>query len=98
VSGRIAGAIYTPLGSIAADAVLPAIRDALQPLDEGENTGVLQSAVGLQALIVCDRAIAGPGVPTRDDLEGQLRGQQLSLLSRRWLRDLRRDSTVEIRN
>lgn len=98
VSSRIAGAIYTPLGSISAEAVLPAIRDALQPLDEGENTGVLQSGVGLQALIVCDRAIAGPGVPTRDDLESQLRGQQLSLLSRRWLRDLRRDSTVEIRD
>lgn len=98
VAGRIPGAIYTPLGSISAEAVLPAIRDALQPLDEGENTGLLQSSVGLQALIVCDRAIAGPGVPTRDDLESQLRGQQLSLLSRRWLRDLRRDSTVEIRN
>jgi len=98
VASRIPGAIYTPLGSISAEAVLPAIRDALQPLDEGENTGVLQSGVGLQALIVCDRAIAGPGVPTRDDLESQLRGQQLSLLSRRWLRDLRRDSTVEIRD
>ncbi len=98
VAGRIQGAIYTPLGSISAEAVLPAIRDALQPLDEGENTGVLQSGVGLQALIICDRAIAGPGVPTRDDLESQLRGQQLSLLSRRWLRDLRRDSTVEIRD
>ncbi len=98
VAGRINGAIYTPLGSISAEAVLPAVRDALQPLDEGENTGVMQSGSGLQALIVCDRTIAGPGVPTRDDLEGQLRGQQLSLLSRRWLRDLRRDSTVEIRN
>lgn len=98
VAGRIDGALYTPLGSIGADAVRPAIRDALQSLDEGDNTGVMQATVGLQALIVCERAIAGPGVPSRDDLEGQLRGQQLSLHSRRWLRDLRRDSTVEIRN
>lgn len=92
------GSIVTPLGSIGADALLPQIRDALAPLDAGDNTGVLETAAGLQSLLVCDRVIAGPGVPSRDDLEGQLRGQQLSVISRRWLRDLRRDSTVEIRN
>lgn len=97
VASRIPGAIVTALGAIGADALLPQIRDALTPLREGENTGVLQTAAGLQTLIVCDRTIAGPGVPSRDDLESQLRGQQLSLHSRRWLRDLRRDGTVEIR-
>jgi len=95
---RITGAIVTPLGQISAGDVLPAIRDALQPLHEGDNTGVMTSAAGLQSIIVCSREIAGPGVPTRDDIENQLRGQQLSLHSRRWLRDLRRDSTIEIRN
>ena len=97
VGGRIPGAIVTPLGAIGADALLPQISEALAPLRDGDNTGVLQTAAGLQSLIVCERTIAGPGVPTRDDLESQLRGQQLSLLSRRWLRDLRRDGTVEIR-
>jgi peptidyl-prolyl cis-trans isomerase SurA len=97
VASRIPGAIVTALGAIGADALLPQIRDALTPLREGENTGVLQTAAGLQTLIVCDRTIAGPGVPSRDELESQLRGQQLSLHSRRWLRDLRRDGTVEIR-
>ncbi|WP_417481524.1 peptidylprolyl isomerase [Maricaulis sp.] len=94
---RVPGAVVTPLGAIGADSLLPQIRDALTPLREGGNTGVLQTAAGLQGLIVCERTIAGPGVPSRDDLESQLRGQQLSLHSRRWLRDLRRDGTVEIR-
>jgi peptidyl-prolyl cis-trans isomerase SurA len=97
IAGRLTGAIFTPLGSISADAVLPQIRSALEPLNAGDNTGIIENAAGLQVLIVCDRQIAGPGVPSRDDLEGQLRGQQLSLQSRRWLRDLRRDSTIEIR-
>lgn len=97
IAGRIPGAINTPLGAIGADALLPQISEALAPLRDGGNTGVLQTAAGLQTLIVCQRTIAGPGVPSRDDLESQLRGQQLSLLSRRWLRDLRRDGTVEIR-
>lgn len=98
IAGRIEGAVYTPLGSIGSDAVRPEIRDALQPLTPDQNTGVMQSSSGLQTLIVCDRTIAGPGVPSRDDLESQLRSQQLSLHSRRWLRDLRRDSTIEIRS
>ncbi len=97
-AARVEGALVTPLGEISAGDLLPAIRDALEPLTTGENTGVIQTAAGLQAIIVCDRQIAGPGVPTRDDIEGQLRGQQLSLHSRRWLRDLRRESTIEIRN
>lgn len=97
VAADIPGAIVTPLGSIGADALLPQIRDSLAALDQGENTGVIESAAGVQSIVVCDRTIGGPGVPTRDDLEGQLRGQQLSLLSRRWLRDLRRESTIEIR-
>ncbi|WP_417491969.1 peptidylprolyl isomerase [Maricaulis sp.] len=96
-ASRVPGAVVTPLGAIGADSLLPQVRDALTPLREGENTGVLQTAAGLQGLIVCERTITGPGVPSRDDLESQLRGQQLSLHSRRWLRDLRRDGTVEIR-
>lgn len=98
VADEFEGSIVTPLGSIGADALLPQIRDTLAPLDAGDNSGILETAAGLQSLLVCDRVIAGPGVPSRDDLEGQLRGQQLSVISRRWLRDLRRDSTVEIRN
>ncbi len=97
VADRFDGAIHTPLGSIGADAMRDEIRLALEPLDVGENTGVIDTPAGLTALIVCDRAITGPGVPSRDDVESQLRGQQLSLLSRRWLRDLRRDATIEIR-
>ncbi|MEP3072936.1 peptidylprolyl isomerase [Maricaulis sp.] len=97
IAERIDGAIHTPLGSIGADAMRDEIRQALEPLDAGENTGVIDTPAGLTALIVCDRSITGPGVPSRDDVESQLRGQQLSLLARRWLRDLRRDATIEIR-
>lgn len=90
ISG-IDGAFSTPLGEIGADALLPAIRDALTPLSDGEHTALLETSAGRQAFIVCSRSIGGPGMPTRDDIETQLRGQQLSNLSRRWLRDLRRD-------
>lgn len=91
------GAFSSRLGQISLDALLPQVADPLSGLAVGENTGVLESAAGRQVYFVCDRAIGGPGVPSRDDIERQLRNQQLSMLSRRWLRDLRRDSTIEIR-
>ena len=73
------------------------IRDALNGLEAGDATQVLETAAGRQAFLVCDRSIGGPGMPTRDDIEEQLRGQQLSNQSRRWLRDLRREATIEYR-
>jgi peptidyl-prolyl cis-trans isomerase SurA len=36
-------------------------------------------------------------MPNRDEVEGRLYNQQLSMMSRRYLRDLRRDAVVEYR-
>jgi peptidyl-prolyl cis-trans isomerase SurA len=93
----IDGVFSSRLGQISLDSLLPQVAEPLSSLNEGENTGLLESASGRQAYVVCSRTIGGPGVPSRADIERQLRNQQLSMLSRRWLRDLRRDSTIEIR-
>ncbi len=95
--GGIEGAIVTPLGTLGANALVANIRDALSPLEPGEATGVIDGQVGLQVFILCSRTIGGPGVPSTDEIEQQLIGQQLSLLARRWLRDLRREATIDIR-
>jgi peptidyl-prolyl cis-trans isomerase SurA len=97
ITDGVEGALVTDLGSVAANALVPQIRDALTTLEPGEATGVLNTAAGAQVFVLCDRALAGPGVPTPDQIESQLVNQQLSLLSRRWLRDIRRDATIEIR-
>ena len=91
------GAFVTDLGAVGANALVPQIRDALRPLEPGQSTAVLDTAAGLQTFVLCDRSVTGPGVPSADEVENRLVNQQLSLLSRRWLRDLRREATVEIR-
>ncbi len=96
VSG-VEGVIVTELSDLNASALIPQIRDALAGLEAVSSTEVLETAAGLQAFVICDRSLTGPGVPTADEIENQLISQQLSLLARRWLRDLRRDATVEIR-
>ncbi len=91
------GAFSSNLGDVSHDALQADIADRLSSLGEGENTGLLDTSAGLQVYFVCDRTIGGPGVPSPDDIERQLRNQQLSLLARQWLRNLRRDATIEIR-
>ncbi|MFW5660818.1 MAG: peptidylprolyl isomerase, partial [Oceanicaulis sp.] len=95
--GDIDGAIVTPLGTLGANALIPAVRDELGDIEPGEATGVIDGQVGLQVFILCAREIGGPGVPSPEEIEQQLIGQQLSLLARRWLRDLRREATIDIR-
>ena len=94
---EIEAAFVTDLGAVGANALVPQIRDALRPLEPGQSTEVLDTAAGLQSFILCDRSITGPGVPSPAEVENRLVNQQLSLLARRWLRDLRREATVEIR-
>jgi len=91
------GVIVTELAGLNASALIPQIRDALSGVEPVSSTGVLDTAAGLQVFLVCNRELTGPGVPSADEVENQLINQQLSLLARRWLRDLRRDATVEIR-
>ena len=94
---RIDGAISTDLGTIGANAVVPRIRDALSGLEPGDATDLVETAAGLQVFVLCDREIGGAGIPSPDQIEDQLINQQLSLLSRRWLRDVRREATIDIR-
>ena len=93
----VSGAFVTNLGEVGANALVPTIRDALSGLEPVSATPVLDTAAGAQVFVLCDKALTGPGVPNADQVENQLINQQLSLLSRRWLRDLRRDATIEIR-
>lgn len=96
VSG-IEGVLVTQLGTIGANALIDSIRNAVSGLDPVDATPLLETGAGLQSFVLCSRSMEGPGIPSVTQIENQLTNQQLSLLSRRWLRDLRREATIEIR-
>lgn len=89
-------AIITDLGTVGANALVPQIRSALSGLESGDASAVLETAAGLQVFVMCERRLGGPGFPGSSEIENQIVNQQLSLLARRWLRDLRNDATVEM--
>lgn len=57
-------------------------------------TEIFETPGGPAMLYVCDRETDLEGLPTRDQLENRLYGQQLTLVAERALRDLRREATI----
>ena len=72
-------------------------RDVVQELEFGEISRVMTMEDGLRSLVVCSRREAEVQAPDFDQVFDQLEQQRLSLLARRYLRDLRRDAIVDYR-
>lgn len=75
----------------------PDIRDQLENLEPGQMTPPLGFAAGARALVLCERREPQVRPPSYDDIYEQLNQQRLSMMARRYLRDLRRDAIVDYR-
>lgn len=85
----------TDLGEAQLSLLQPTYSDALRPLKEGQVTGPLRNAQYMNVVYVCDRQLAGDNALTRDQVESQLVNQRLSMLGKRYLRELRAVATIE---
>ncbi len=90
----INGAAVVDLGEATEADLSQEVRDRIAEVDEGAASAIYTSGDNLAALVVCARQSGGGGVPTRQEVENRLYEQELSLLSQRYLRNLRRDSTI----
>ncbi|MGV8996929.1 MAG: peptidylprolyl isomerase [Parvibaculaceae bacterium] len=52
---------------------------------------------GIELVAICDHKVNSAEMPSREDIQNNLENQQLSMMARRYLRDLRRDAVIEIR-
>ncbi len=73
------------------------MRDQLLATEAGTVVPIGRTERGVEALIVCDRKDDVGNQPTRESIENTLFNQEVSMMSRRHLRDLRRDAVVEFR-
>ena len=70
--------------------------EAIPKLQIGGTAGPFRVAEGLQIVSLCSRA-GGDGLPTRDTISQQILIQKLEAASRRYMRDLRRVATVDVK-
>jgi peptidyl-prolyl cis-trans isomerase SurA len=108
------GATTVPLGQISVKDLAPDFRKILEKTPNGRATPPLRSSGGVQMFVVCaggmvpgrgETLAQQPGgetkpfqMPTRDEIQNRLYNQELSMMARRYLRDLRRDASIDIRD
>jgi peptidyl-prolyl cis-trans isomerase SurA len=98
ISDRAPEVTIADLGSMAPSELAQNYRDAVAALRPGELSAPMQSGGGVVMLALCARdRISGDELPSREQVENRLLDQQLTQAGRRWLRDLRRDATIETR-
>jgi peptidyl-prolyl cis-trans isomerase SurA len=75
----------------------PSFGNAVIDLSEGEASVPLRTVQGFHIIVVCERFDTDGGLPSRGDIQADLEAIQFDLVARGYLRDLRRNSFVEIR-
>lgn len=73
------------------------IRDAVSGLPVGKPSEPIKTAAGVVVMMVCDRAEATVDLPERREIENRLLDMRLSMMARRYMRDLRSAAVVDLR-
>lgn len=96
-AGKVAGVVAGDLGEAEITDLAPAFQEAANNLKVGQISDPIRTDAGLHLIAVCGKRQSGAQAPTHDQIENRLRGQQLALISKRYLRDLRNSATIETR-
>lgn len=97
-AAKTPGVVAGDLGEAEIKDLAPAFRQAAETLQPGQLSDPIRTAAGLHLIAVCGKRASGGGeAMDHDQIENRLYGQQLSMMSRRYMRDLRNSATIETR-
>lgn len=91
------GLLGADLGESDVANLLPQFQQVARSADVGSISSVVRSPLGVHLLAVCGRRLGGPEAPSAQQVEGRLQNQNYAMLGRRYLRDLRADALIEIK-
>lgn len=76
----------------------PALQEMMVQMQVGQATPPFGNAQdGVRVLVLCGRDVPEASMPTYDQVLNRLNDERVSVRSRRYLRDLRRDAIIEFR-
>ncbi len=96
-TAKVEGAVSGDLGEAEAKDLAPAFRQAAEGLQVGQVSAPIRTDAGLHLIAVCGRRQGGANQMTHEQIESRLYGQELSMIAKRQLRDLRNSATIETR-
>lgn len=91
------GAQHRVIGEFRLGDLVPELRKAVADLGPGQVSAPTVAGGIINILVVCDRIDADSAMPSRDEVRESLLGQRTELMSRGYLRDLRRSAFVDVR-
>ena len=100
IAEQVEGSIHMRLGEVNLDTLSPEISQHIRNTQPGGVVPPFGSQVGIEIFVRCDervREVIPIEIPTRADMGQQLYLQQMTVLARSYMRDLRRDSVIEIK-
>ncbi len=98
---KMTGTIYMDLGDAKLSDLSPEIQNAMKTSRPGEAAAPFQSEAGIELIGRCDKRIeikTAYVMPTRDQIRDQLFQNQIATMARRYLRDLKRDANIQVRD
>ena len=96
-AAKVPGVVAGDLGEAEVKDLAPAFREAAMALQPNQVSEPIRTSAGMHIVAVCGRRASGSEDITHDQIENRLYGQQLSMISRRYMRDLRNSATIETR-
>ncbi|HEV2363504.1 MAG TPA: peptidylprolyl isomerase [Caulobacteraceae bacterium] len=96
-AAKVPGVISGDLGLADVKDLSPPFRSAAEALPVGGVSDPIRTQAGLHLIAVCSRQLSGAKTLTHDQIEDRLYGEELSMISKRQLRDLRNSATIDIR-
>ena len=94
---KIDGVVAGDLGEADIADLSPDFKSVVDTLKVGQIGGPVRTKAGLHLVALCGRRSAGLKEVSHDEVENRLYGEQLSMVARRFLRDLHNSATIESR-
>ncbi len=91
------GVVAGDLGEAELGDLAPQFREVAEGLQVGQVSEPVRTAAGLHLVAVCGKRAAGGEIADREQIENRLYTQQLGMIARRYMRDLRTSATIETR-
>jgi len=101
LSNKMKGSVYMNLGDAKLAELSPQIQEAMKNSKPGEAAPPFMSEAGIELIARCDKRIevkTAYVMPTRAQVEDRLFESQIAALARRYLRDLKRDANIQVRD
>lgn len=89
------GLLGNDLGESDIGDLAPQFQQIARSGEVGSISAPVRTPLGVHLIAVCGRRMGGPDVPTYQQVENRLHNQNLAMLGRRYMRDLRADALIE---